>query len=72
MLNYNYEEGERVGYEKGEAAGYERGAMQGRNAKLIELIQKKLAKQKTVEQIAEELEEEVSVIEELIRSVQSE
>ena len=42
--------------------GIQQGIQQGEQQKLIDLIQKKLKKQKTIEQIAEELEETVENI----------
>ena len=42
---------------------------EGSNAKLIELITKKLAKGKSVEQIADELEETVETIQELMKTL---
>ncbi len=56
------EEGMEVGMEAGERIGRER----GRREKLEEQVQKKLIKGKTVSEIAEELEEERSVIEEMV------
>lgn len=65
-----FEERERIGEERGEKRGEERGEKRGEKIgernKVISLIQKKLAKGKTEEVIAEELEEEVSVIREMI------
>ena len=55
----------REGREEGERIGRER----GRQEKLKELVQKKLAKGKNVLEISEELEEEISVIEEMVSSL---
>ena len=52
-------------WEEGKAAGL----AEGKAAGLTELIQKKLRKGKTVAQIADELEEEQAVIEELIKRI---
>jgi len=53
-LNKSKKEGEREGYANGEAAGdLER---------LISMICKKMKKEKSIEEIAEDLEEEISVI----------
>lgn len=56
-----FEEGRKVGYAAGLA-----------EARLISQIQKKLAKQKTVDVIAEELEEDVETIANLIRVMKQE
>lgn len=60
-LKNTFEEGRKEGMEKGMREGLAR----GREEKLRELVQKKLTKGKTVLQIAEELEEEISVIEQM-------
>ncbi|MBQ7066705.1 MAG: hypothetical protein IJN92_07770 [Lachnospiraceae bacterium] len=51
------------GFEDGLTQGLEQGLAQGQELNLISLICKKLKKDKSIEQIAEELEEEISVIE---------
>lgn len=51
------------GYADGEAKGEARGKNQGEQIKLISLMVKKLRKGKSVEQIAEELEEDITAIE---------
>ena len=48
-------------------AEYEEGRESGKRDYLMELVSKKLAKGKTVAQIAAELEEEASVIGEVVR-----
>lgn len=53
-LKLTFEEGRKEGYTK------------GREDKLKELVMKKYSKGKSIYQIAEELEEEVSVIERMI------
>lgn len=53
-----YEEGEADGLEKGQAIGLEK----GENQHLISQICKKMSKGKVVEQIANELEEDISRI----------
>ena len=60
------EAGEKAGWEAGEKAGREAGEKTGQINKLQELIRKKLAKGKTIPEIAEALEEEVDVIRRLI------
>ena len=61
-----WEAGEKAGREAGEKAGWEAGEKAGRETgqmdKMQELIQKKLAKGKTIPDIAEALEEEEDVI----------
>ena len=60
------EAGEKAGWEAGEKAGWEAGEKAGRETgqmdKLQELIQKKMARGKTIPEIAEALEEEEAVI----------
>ena len=60
-----WEAGEKAGWEAGEKAGRETGQMD----KLQELIQKKLAKGKTIPEIAEALEEDENVIRRLINEI---
>ncbi|MDE7198052.1 MAG: hypothetical protein K2O15_04120, partial [Lachnospiraceae bacterium] len=57
-------------YREGMEVGMELGLSKGRQEKLIELIQKKLSKGKTIPEIAEELEENPLVIEQIIRREQ--
>ena len=57
------QEGFEDGLTQGMERGLEQGLTQGQELKLISLICKKLKKDKSIEQIAEELEEEISVIE---------
>ena len=59
-------EGEKIGIEKGIEKGIQKGIEKGIEHNLTELIQIKLKKGKSIEQIAEELEETVEHIEELI------
>lgn len=61
------EQGLKQGIEQGLKQGIEQGIEQGIDRKLTELIEIKMRKGKSVEQIAEELEETVEHIEELIR-----
>lgn len=49
--------------------GIDKGIQIGENKKLRELIGKKLSKGKSIEQIAEELEEDRSVIEEIMKGL---
>ena len=61
------EEGIAIGRERGLREGRENGLREGRQEMLMSLIRKKLAKGKTPEEIAEELEESPETIESLIR-----
>ncbi len=58
-LKHTFEEGREEGF----AAGRQEGFSAGKQDKLREMVQKKLAKGKTLAQIAEELEEDPSEIE---------
>ena len=62
----------RAEYEEGLKEGREAGLKQGRLAAIKNLVAKKLEKGKTAEQIAEDLEEEVSVIEQLMENLSHE
>ena len=68
-----WEAGEKAGREAGEKAGWEAGEKAGRETgqmdKLQELIQKKLAKGKTIPEIAEALEEEEDTIRRLVEEM---
>lgn len=66
------ERGIEQGIERGRAEGLECGRIEGRQSKIKEQIAKKLAKGKNAEIIAEELEEELPVIEQLIRELKEE
>ena len=63
------EEGIAIGRERGLREGRENGLREGRQEMLISLIRKKLAKGKTPEEIAEELEEDIEIIEKLIQEI---
>ena len=60
------QEGEKIGLEKGREEGERIGQEKGR----LELIRKKLAKGKSIPEIAEALEEEEETIRELIAQMQ--
>lgn len=60
-----YSEGETAGYSKGEAAGYS----QGKEKHLKGQVEKKLAKGKSVEEIADELEEELKVVRQIVEKI---
>ena len=68
-----WEAGEKAGREAGEKAGWEAGEKAGRETgqmdKLQEQIQKKLAKGKTIPEIAEALEEDEDVIRRLVDEI---
>ena len=53
------------GYEEGEQHGLEVGRANGEKIKLIKLVCKKLVKNKSIEEIADDLEEDVSTIEKI-------
>lgn len=59
------------GMEKGMEKGIEKGRSYGRLLQQIEVIQKKCAKEKDLETIAEEMEEEVSAIEAIYQMVKN-
>ena len=62
----SYEEGGQAGLEKGKSIGLkkglEKGLEKGTEIKLIEMVCRKLSKNKSVEQIADELEENIENI----------
>lgn len=72
ILSVGIERGIKQGIERGRAEGRECGRIEGRQSKIKEQIEKKLAKGKNAEIIAEELEEELPVIEQLIRELKEE
>lgn len=57
FTQFNMEDAQKVWYQKGVEDGEERGMSQGESLKLIDLVCRKLQKEKTLETIAEELEE---------------
>ena len=59
---FNMEDALEVRFEE----GVEKGIIQGEEKKLKELIEKKVAKGKTIETIAQELEETIEVIQQLV------
>ena len=67
MSIYEYDQEEHIRLEREDA--YADGHKAGDKARLISQIKKKLAKQKTVKEIAEELEEDVDVILSLIKEI---
>lgn len=65
-LRHTFEEGR----EEGIKEGIKEGVAKGSEAKLMEMIQKKYSKGKSVEVIAEELEEEVETVQALLQRIQ--
>ncbi len=57
------------GIEKGKIVGIEEGRIAGREEALTDIVKKKLAKNKTPDVIADELETEISVIENIIANI---
>ena len=57
--------------EKAKELGVQEGVQQGLNQKLVELVTKKLSKGKSVEEIADALEENVETIEKIIKEIRS-
>ena len=66
-LRHTFEEGREEGIAEGKREGLSEGLQKGREDKLTEQIQKKLARGKSPEVIAQELEEDIAVIQDLIR-----
>ena len=60
------QEGRQEGIQQGREEGIQQGIQQGQRNKLIELVQKKLDKNYSAEQIAEVLEESLEVIREIM------
>lgn len=59
----------REGKEEGIKEGMELGMNRGREEKLRELVQKKLSRGKAIPEIAEELEEDPLIIEQVVSSI---
>ena len=70
-----YDEEETMGYVRrdayrdGEKAGMEKGMQQGEMTKLISMVNKKVQKGKSIEEIAEDLEEENKLIEKIANAI---
>lgn len=62
------EEGRKNGMREGLKRGRKEGVEKGRQEKLEEQVKKKLSKGKSISEIAEDLEEEVSVIKQIVKS----
>ncbi len=64
-----YRDGEKAGMEKGIRQGMQQGIQQGGIAKLISLVNKKIQKGKSIEEIAEDLEEDKETIEKIAKAI---
>lgn len=62
----------REGYEEGQKEGRKEGREEGKKQMLIMQVRKKFEKGKCIEQIADELEEEVSVIKQIYEELMNE
>lgn len=60
-----YEDGEEAGYRRGEQDGYRNGYQKGESDLLAKMVRQKLERGKSISVIAEELETEAAVIEEI-------
>lgn len=65
QLDYSFERQLMLECEEARTEGWNKGRSEGRNYKLLELVCKKLKKHKSVDEIAEELEENISEIQPL-------
>ena len=70
IFEYNEEDVRRVLREEAYEDGVERGKRDGDLRRLVSLLCKKMKKNKTLEKIAEDLEEEISVMEPLYRAAE--
>ena len=70
FTQFNLEDAKKIWYEEAFEDGEERGIQMGIDVKLIELIQRKLLKGKTVELIAEELEEPAENVESICEAIE--
>lgn len=64
------EDGKKEGIKEGIEAGREEGREEGEKHKVLSLIQKKLDKGQTIEEIADALEEDPAVIKELMKELE--
>ena len=69
MKQNAFDDGKQVGMELGMEAGMETGRKEGKNETLISMIKIKLDKGKTVQQIADEMEQTVEAIETLMLEI---
>ena len=72
MINYRIEIGKDEGIRLGREIGRTEGIQSGRNELLKQLVEKKLSKGKSLEVLADELEEEPATIQRIIEEIQSE
>ena len=74
MYNDGVEVGKEKGIEIGKAQGIEMGKVQGiefgERKKLVEMVYKKIKKGKTVEEIADDLEEDIEVINPIFNEIE--
>ena len=66
-----FREGKEEGIKEGMERGIEIGLSRGRDALLLEQVKKKLSRGKTLSEIAEELEEDIAVIEQVTAQIHS-
>ena len=69
LTEYDEEKVHRMFFRDGERKGREEGERKGASLSIIRLVQRKLAKGYDTEQIADALEEEADVIEEIIAAI---
>lgn len=67
---YVREEGRTAGIAEGKIAGIAEGRTEGRELALIQLIQRKVAKGKTAEEIAEDLEEPLENVNRILQAIE--
>ena len=66
-----YREGEQAGFQRGEQAGFQKGERAGRQELLEMQVRKKLQRGKDAASIADELEADAGVIEEIIQRIRN-
>ena len=69
FTQFNLEDAKKIWYEEAFEDGEERGRSQGETLNMIKLVQRKLRKGKTLENITEELEESLENIERICKAV---
>ena len=69
-LENTYNDGVEVGKEKGIEIGKAQGIKFGERRKLIEMVYKKMKRGKTVEEIADDLEEDIEVINPIFNEIE--
>ena len=69
LLADKYREKEEIGEKRGIALGIQQGIQQGEQTKLLSQIRKKLVKGISLAEIADALEEDISVIQTLVEEV---